>query len=165
MPQTKNEIEEICSLVEIPRLFISNHFIDLKSEIDLFFVQLNQTEKTEKNNKLWLDIIEKVNKIEIECLVNPNLQCFGAEIKEEIVKLESNRVKLSDSRITQLKFKIESFLLQNQTITFMNKRLLIVTDAYLNKNNIKTLEKTRYIKSEKIKKIIILILIFFLYFE
>ena len=34
MPQTKNEIEEICSLVEIPRLFISNHFIDLKSEID-----------------------------------------------------------------------------------------------------------------------------------
>lgn len=165
MPQTKNEIEEICSLVEIPRLFISNHFIDLKSEIDLFFVQLNQTEKTEKNNKLWLDIIEKVNKIEIECLVNPNLQCFGAEIKEEIVKLESNRVKLSDSRITQLKFKIESFLLQNQTITFMNKRLLIVTDAYLNKNNIKTLENTRYIKSEKIKKIIILILILFLYFE
>jgi len=148
MPQTKNEIEEICSLVEIPRLFISNHFIDLKSEIDLFFVQLNQTEKTEKNNKLWLDIIEKVNKIEIECLVNPNLQCFGAEIKEEIVKLESNRVKLSDSRITQLKFKIESFLLQNQTITFMNKRLLIVTDAYLNKNNIKTLENTRYIKSK-----------------
>lgn len=59
-----------------PKLYLNHYFIELRHQLDLFYVRqaFNETDcyKKEISNQIWLKSIEKVNLFEMECLKRKN---------------------------------------------------------------------------------------------
>lgn len=142
-----NNIEKIKQMIEYPKLYLSNYFGDVKSEIDIEFFKLRSSSKNEiniqKNNKKWLNLIELIDKCQAKCIDNkiPNdlieetiKKLDNIESKQtvkdlyKIPKRNKNSSEQQDddefkleNEIKEIKNKLESFLLANDSyILFRN---------------------------------------------
>ncbi len=138
-------LDDVKSMYKIPRLFLANFFLDLRSEVDAYFVQ-------QQINEIWLDLIDRINSFEKDCL-NKTIKQFNKKdhfIEKEIHSIESaiKRLNYSNERIQErieiLRQRIESNLFNNRTIAFIqnyswnknnaNKKfLMVINDEYLSK--------------------------------
>jgi hypothetical protein len=141
--QLENEFELVKSFYEFPRmnfLYLDNYFKDLKVEIDLAFLMKRSIlgrdrEKQETLNEKWIEITNRVNAFQRECLEAQDSN-FLIEISEEtqekfeIIKLEidENELNLAPSLLYDERSKIEKQLLKNKTIAFLDSSILFNED-------------------------------------
>lgn len=64
---------ELRTIIKAPKLYLSNYFADVRTEIDLDYAPIsinNEINKEEKefNNKIWIEMINRINQFEKECL-------------------------------------------------------------------------------------------------
>lgn len=86
--QLKQQYEQLKKLFEAPRLHVSNHFSDLRSQVDIAFIKMNQNEPNleikHKLNDTWFQMIEKINIFETECLKTRGSNTFSNDFAQEI---------------------------------------------------------------------------------
>lgn len=149
-------LDELKSMLTVhnARLYLANHFCDLRAQIDLDFVRLNDvTFKTD-----WIQMINKTKEFEKECLNSLARHSFfqneSAVVKEKIKliehKLTKFKTKFNSSQLNELnqsikyeKLLLEKILFLNKTLVYLNNihsvklgKLLFISDAYLNKLSI-----------------------------
>lgn len=137
------ELERFKLLFECPRLYISDYFYDLKTEIDSAFA-IKQSTTTDKNvlNSNWDKIIKKVESYETECLRVRKTNKFD----EEFHNYNIEAIKLLNSKLTDLKQgeqqennaqmiknlineninKLEKNIFLNKTMMFLNESNCII---------------------------------------
>lgn len=142
-------LDDLKTIFDAPKLFITNYFADFRSQIDLAAIRFivsktkiqNQTEIDKKTlgliNNNWLQIIQKLNQLEQECLKNYAVnKLFSLEIKETIKVIE-NELNLGTrdfSRLEDLiydqKYKLEKMLLMNQSLIFIARDQCRLDDLF-----------------------------------
>ena len=137
------KLEQLKLLLEFPRLYISNYFSDLRTQIDLAFfakeLAINNSEQLIELRKYWNDMIYKLNSFEEKCLIRRSITKFKELTKEtnQMFKLveskldlikqisdeeQSNEIILElDDLVYDELAKIEKILFLNKTIIFLNK--------------------------------------------
>ena len=94
-------------IYELPRLYLSDFFIDLKTQIDILFIQKDLKEKDVRLKNIikqhWIEMIEKVEHFQNECFKNQKTNKFIKKIAEKL----DNRIKfinenLNDKNITDI---------------------------------------------------------------
>lgn len=124
------KLDQLKQIAEIPKLFITNYFIDLKSQVDLTFVKLRQIDSTNDstNTVIWLQIINKINDYEILCLKQiKKKDLFIIETLEQLNLIETklndgtNSLDLIEQLIQTEEFNFKKFLFINRTILFLFK--------------------------------------------
>ena len=60
----QSELELLRQIIDIPRLYLSDYFLNLRTEIDVFY---SKTIESTRNNSTWLEMINTVNDYEKEC--------------------------------------------------------------------------------------------------
>lgn len=129
-----NELNLLHLMVISPSLEISNFFNNLRTEVDIAFVNKESMVKNEKNKaKLitnWLNFIDTIDKSERECLKNCKKISFQQfiqaieEIKLELDHLSGDQCDFNaiKVRISEEKSRLEKVLFNRKTILFLNKR-------------------------------------------
>ena len=147
-------LDELKSLLSVTsaRLYLANHFCDLRAQVDLDYAIVN--DEILKEN--WIKMIKKIDEFEKDCTVslstNPFFKNETADIKENIEtiekQLENKKLSFIERKelLNSIKyeiFKIEKNFFQNKTLVYLSKsvsidfgRLLFIIDAYLNKSSI-----------------------------
>jgi len=141
----EDEVAQLKSIFEIPKLYLADFFIDLKSKVDLSFVTQKINLETENKIK-WLEIIKRIESFEQDTYKRSSL--INQQFKQEINQFESNK-----SSILELRNKIEKCLFANKTICFIQKSLIIVDDEYMSSNSIYSNPEVLLLTNEKIKVI------------
>lgn len=100
-----NKLKLVKDAFECPKLYLSNHFIGLKSKVDIAYTKQQSvlspnSSALEILNINWLETIDKINLFEKDCLNFRNEIIFSNELRE-IVK-------------TSMILKIDCFNLNNQ---------------------------------------------------
>lgn len=139
-------LEEYESIVEAPRLYLCNYFTDLRTLIDKDFALISfKGENKEDNKKIWIEMINKLNEIEIECLKKVSIN--------KHLENETKKQSVDAHQIVNLKsqvFKLQKLLFLNQTIIYLQKnecnpvllneylqnKLIVVKKTYLTKEEI-----------------------------
>ena len=80
---------------------MSNYFADLRSEVDIAFIKMNQTEQSievkHKLNDSWFQMIESVNTFETECFKLRSTNSFNLDFSQEVrEKIELINIILND---------------------------------------------------------------------
>jgi len=125
---SNEEIEELKSMQNYPKLYAANYFEDLKNKVDLTFIA-----KDNENNEQdkYLEIINKIESFEQETYnkIKP-FNTFDNEIN----------LITNTNEIDEIKYKIEKIIFSNKSILFLND-LLFIEDKrfFFNENNIKIL--------------------------
>lgn len=130
--------DELKSIFYNPRLYLADYFIDLRSQVDLFFC----LKRNMAND--WLEIIERINSFEKETYNSVSLiQIFLSNMQLIEIKLksiDSDHIKIIQ-QIKELKQNIEKILFSNKTIAFIKdfknetkNFLIIINDEYLSNN-------------------------------
>ena len=144
-----NEFERLKLIFECPRLYICNHFNELRCQVDLAFCdKLNKPTNNEKLSSLskshlnesWTEIIKTIDTFEKKCLLHKPSNKFNTAFSQETVK----KIKLIERLIKQLAsnledhstqikyvcslvydeiFKIEKIIFLNQTLIFLNETI------------------------------------------
>ena len=150
----RKSLDELKSMLSITsaRLYLVNHFSDLRAQVDLDYAIVN--DEILKEN--WIKMINKIDEFEKDCIIslsiNPFFKNETANINETIKTIEKllenknlgfiERKELLNSIKYEI-FKIEKNLFQNKTLVYLGKcvsidfgRLLFISDAYLNKSSI-----------------------------
>ena len=122
------EFDRLKLIYELPRLYLSDFFIDLKTQIDILFIQKDLKEKDVRLKNIikqhWIEIIDKVDHFKNECFKNQKTNKFIKKITEKL----DNRIKfinenINDKNITDIIeeeiFYLEKVLFMNQTIIFL----------------------------------------------
>ena len=184
-----NKLEQLKFIFECPRLFICNYFNDLRSKIDLAFVKkmfyLNDKSIKQKLNENWTKMIDLIDSIEMRLMLlskttNKFNSVFSQEISKKIEFIEklmkqtavinkTNEFKDIDYLISEQIFKIEKFLLQNQTLVFINETNCKINNLFNKMNSQYSPGKLIFIKNEyfsveSIQYLLEYIKIFFLIF-
>ncbi len=152
-------------------MFFIDFFDSLRNEVDIYFTE---QEKSEVNDGKWLEIIEKIKSIESVTYqqLPSNINRIKNEISDEISQsidqferqISSLYLNSTDEEINKIKkeidgqkFKIERILFGNKTICFLKdfkikKKnctfLLVINDAYINKNFILQSEKLNSLRQQ-----------------
>lgn len=97
----KNQYEQLKKTFESPRLFLSTYFADLRNEVDIAFLKMNQSEHgmevKHKLNDAWFQMIEQINTFETECLKIRVSNSFNPEFTQEVrEKIELIDIILND---------------------------------------------------------------------
>lgn len=150
MNKVKRAIEELRIMQQHPKFYLANYFSDLKREIDLEFIPVNEN---------YLEIINMIEKTEMDSYNNAKkFNTFENQIDFIEQQLDNNNNNsnshLNDllRSIDEIRYKIEKCLHSNKTIIFLknwviqwnsiNRRwdektfLLIINDEYLRKNTL-----------------------------
>jgi hypothetical protein len=163
-----NKLEQLKFIFECPRLFICNYFNDLRSKIDLAFVKkmfyLNDKSIKQKLNENWTKMIDLIDSIEMRLMLlskttNKFNSVFSQEISKKIEFIEklikqtavinkTNEFKDIDYLISEQIFKIEKFLLQNQTLVFINETNCKINNLFNKMNSQYSPGKLIFIKNE-----------------
>jgi len=146
MNELISEFERLKSIFECPRLYICNHFNELRCQVDLSFCQkLNTTTNEKMKNQLrtelnesWTEIIKSIDTFETKCLRHKPSNKFNTILSQEIIQ----KIKFIDRIIKQLSlnledqstqikyvcnlvydeiFKIEKIIFLNQTLMFLDE--------------------------------------------
>lgn len=147
------ELDHLRSLIECPRLLMSNFFIDLRSKVDLEFVKeksiITDNNETVVLNKNWDKIIKRIEAFESNCFrklpsnikVDQNKLKTVESFEKRLLNKESDELR---DLICYEAYSIEKNLFQNQTILFLEKtnslvskesisgQLLVVKHAFFN---------------------------------
>ncbi len=142
------DLNELKEIAELPTLYLSNYFSDLKSDVDKHFApkQLeleNDYEKKKELEELWQKMIATIDE-------------FEGKVIKKIYNLESNKNRLTkietmlnikdnidlnetDQIIQEEEINLLSFLFQNRTIVFFQNnqlkegKLILVNDEFISK--------------------------------
>ena len=131
----ESDLEELKNVFSLPRLHLSNYFADLRSEVDMAFVKKDQNEtdtllKTQiKTN--WIQMIDKINEFEQECLVKHKSYSFSKEvafrISQFIETFESIRMnscqQINETLIREMIYAETVYL---EKILFLNRLMLFL---------------------------------------
>lgn len=163
--EVKDKLAYLKSIFELPRLFLTEFFSDLKSQVDISFATKELKEKDanlrSEIKQNWLEIINKIEAFEKECFKAHKSNVFDKEITEAILFIENNLDSQKNSVviIEDLTYKLEKTLFLNRTIAFitrsdeferffkkLNKRttvgkLIYIKNAYFSKKVINLLQK------------------------
>ena len=130
----QDSIQQLNTMISMPRLYVSDFFLDLKSQVDLYFVKNNS------NKTVWLRIIELLNRLEKECLN----------------KVEKNDLKIDES--TQIEQEIQSLnriFFNNKSFLFLDKiscqdasffsddtdaKLIVINDDWISSESVEWLK-------------------------
>lgn len=133
MEELRKEFEELKLMNDIPKLYLSNYFLDLRSNVDVYFARSGIT-----YNKIWIDMIEKIN--EFETKLQNNIRNTNSSENKNIENIESqlrNSETISEDQIDYLidliikeKQQIGKALFQNQTIILLDKTKSAWKDAF-----------------------------------
>jgi len=129
----QSELELLKQIIDIPRLYISDYFLKLRTEIDTIF--FSKSIESTRNNLTWLEMINKVNDYENECL---KLKYFTVDFKNEINK----QINEKFNSIDLIKFQIKKCLFLNKTMFLYGSsiQLLLITDEYISQTSIESLK-------------------------
>jgi hypothetical protein len=129
----QSELELLKQIFDIPRLYISDYFLKLRTEIDTIF--FSKSIESTRNNSTWLEMINRVNDYENECL---KLKYFTVDFKNEINK----QINEKFNSIDLIKFQIEKCLFLNKTMFLYGSsiQLLLITDEYISQTSIESLK-------------------------
>lgn len=163
----KNQNEKLKLIYDVPRLYLSDYFIDLRAQVDhsFAFQKMNETteKKRDKINLIWLKMIDRINSFETECLNNAfevKKHRFGIKLKEIediLAKQTSNNEMLDycDDLIRNETYRLQRILFLNKTIIFLDKnncpsasifhkmknsKLLSICDEFLSEHGIEYLK-------------------------
>jgi Leucine-rich repeat (LRR) protein len=132
----KQKIEDLKHILQYPRLYLANYFEQFRNRIDLLAVQrcLNEDNKEFKKllNKNWVLIIEKINLFELKCFQKVKTNKFNKDLTEEtleIIKQAEKNDQEQQNLDNQIK-KLETFLFQNQTLLFLEKKDCNLIDLF-----------------------------------
>jgi len=121
-----NDLDNLKKITELPDLYLANYFEGLRNKVDKEFATKqqelkNDREKKEELDKLWLNMITKIDSFEKNCIRKIyNLDANKIKINELEIKLKND--KFIDLKQTQDEIdKEENNLLQN---VFQNKTIL-----------------------------------------
>ena len=96
--QLNQELNDLKFAIQVPNLYLSNHFLNLKKEIDEAFVKkLSQEINAKLKDQLkvnWIQMIDLVTQFESECIAK--------------AKLDDRLVNELDSRIEIIEFEINN---------------------------------------------------------
>lgn len=108
------------SLLEIPRLYgISNHFTNLRTEIDVCFTaRLIQSANHDSIKENWALLIATIDKFEKECFKSFKQNQFNEHITNESIQIISSE---DEDLIYKQIVKLESVLFLNKTVFFLDK--------------------------------------------
>ncbi len=121
-----NDLDNLKKITELPDLYLANYFEGLRNKVDKEFATKqqelkNDREKKKELDKLWLNMITKIDSFEKICIRKIyNLDANKLKINELEIKLKNE--KFIDLKQTQDEIdKEENNLLQN---VFQNKTIL-----------------------------------------
>lgn len=104
--ELKLHSEQLKKLFDSPRLYMSNYFADLRSEVDFAFMKLNQNEPSievkHKLNDSWFQMIENVNTFETECFKLRSTNTFNEDFSQEV----REKIELIDCILNDLNSQI-----------------------------------------------------------
>ncbi len=147
------ELEELEALVQMPRLYLNNFFLNLRNEVDLAVAKQSQIKVTQeitlKLNENYELMIDKINEFERECLARPVKNIFTkAELEEAIKMIEFIRERIrnlsiqddeddgENGKLDDLIMEIEDLIYDEtnrlERIIFLNKTMI-----FLEENNSK----------------------------
>ena len=106
LEKLNKDLDELKTLFQLPRLYMSNFFSDLKRDIDLASVKHaaaanlnnNNNDNLEQTNllkKAWTDIIQRVDTFESECFNLLRTNKFSSEITNEL----NETIKLIEDKL------------------------------------------------------------------
>lgn len=131
-------LEQLRSMIEIPKLYLRYHFNSLRNDIDKVYVQKNKNNNKDKNQedfyKTWKEMIERITLIEKECLATVTKNQLSNEIKKEFNdKIKTIRERIYngenvDSDLLVETNKIKKVLFSNKTITLVNTNSKYLTN-------------------------------------
>ena len=151
--------EKLKSIIESPRLYLSEHFTDLRTNIDKDYALISlDGEYKEENNNIWNKMINRVNEYEQECLNKITKKGFSQEIRDEtnqLIETVQTGYVIRELHEEQL-FKLQEIIFINQTIFYLQNdhngllyfkdgsllknKLIIVKNLFLNEMEIKSLK-------------------------
>lgn len=134
----KNELDKLKTLHQVPRLYLSNFYSDLKTKIDVSFTskqRIIQNEVTKsKLCENWSLMIQKINCLEKECLYREKTNKLNQNIYHQIqlniaaIEIELLKSPTDNETLKQLNElisfdinRIERFLFLNKTVIFLNE--------------------------------------------
>lgn len=161
----QQELDDYKSMFEIPRLYLSNHFIDLRNQVDKAYTQKLIDKSIDKQvvdnlNKHWLEMINKINEFESDCLKRQKTNKFKQEIeaknKETIKEIETSLSKTSE----EIESMIKKYTNNKKKQSFNNSESLKDLKSIAMPFNFKDIIEERALELNKIlflKKTIIFI--------
>ncbi len=131
----ENDFEQFKNVFTLPRLHVSNYFAELRAEVDTAFVKkdLNESEPLLKAeiNKNWIQMIEKINEFENECLNKNKNNSFSKEVAFRAIQFietfESIKIKGGNQiNETLIKEMIYAKTVELERILFLNRLMLFL---------------------------------------
>lgn len=120
-------LENLKILLELPKLYLSNYFSDLRNQVDkeISLDLIKEEKKKRQLNKLWKQMIEKIDSFEKQCIKNPitNTEAINQKldsIEEVLSKQETNNFDEIHQEIIDEEINVLKQLFQNRTIVFVN---------------------------------------------
>ena len=159
----RSDVESLKQMCQFTKLYLSNHFFELKAQVDLEMAdhdlkqQMLDAEKKQTTKQPWIQMIATIESFESKCIHNKH------SLNENLANIESIEAKLNDSNslpmmadLKQLnkliqaeEYRIEEILCQNQTIMFVGKdtardlnhgKLMVITDEFVSSRGIEALK-------------------------
>lgn len=142
------DLDALKSLFQLPRLYLSDFFTDLKRDIDLAVMQhgLNiNRDNTEQHNtlsKVWVSMVDRVCQFENECYQKCRLNKFNPNVNKELsetitlieTKLQNLTTKEDAKEINELiydnVYQLEKIIFINKTITFVDKKICKLCELF-----------------------------------
>ncbi len=149
-----NDLNKIKEIAELPSLYLSNYFMELKNDVDREFApkQLelqNDKEKKKELNELWQQMIEKIDTFEKSCIKSSyDLETHRKRINEMEEKLNKQKtINLNGVKeiIESEEINLLKILFENKTILFLeNQKLIIINDEFISKTTLGRHQKHGY---------------------
>jgi hypothetical protein len=122
--------EELKFIMECPQLYLADYFSSLKKRIDyqvhltLFNeANLNNSKNEQIIRKKYADMIEQINKIELECL---------RSCKQNILKFKSNEMNSTNKSASILTELHDEKLLKLKRMIFLNRNCIFINPICIN---------------------------------
>lgn len=140
----KTDLESLRNLLNYPRFYLSNYFNDIRNEADVAFIKkdLDETDPDFKRKikENWLEIIEKIDSFEKECIQMLAGNSFSKQIQNETNELiEKIENKLNENKSVDLNEingliydqvqKLERILFQNKFMVFLLRTQCLYTKS------------------------------------
>jgi hypothetical protein len=156
------ELIKLKLIKKSPRLWISEYFSNLITQVDLEFTILlyseNHSSETESNHQAmikYINLHEKkclinqetnhINNEELNCLLEDSIKKISTHIVSLTSKLDSELMYETENLLYKTRCKIESHLLLNKSFVFINKQthcfLVIVDCEYYGNKEIEIIKK------------------------
>ncbi len=155
------EIERLKLILELPKLYLADYFIDLRNRVDKNVVSKlanlqNDDEKKKKLNEIWQSMIQKIDSFERKCVRNPKIE-MSKKNNERLSSIETILTKHEAKNLEDLYEEIETIeisilhqLFRNKTIAFVeisnicsgetrgliDYKLIIINDQFIRDKSI-----------------------------